>query len=88
MKMVTIEMKVGAKGQVVIPSVFRQEYGILPGEDILFKDSAEGLLLQKQKKNYTEIYKLLAQKAKDIKKKKNTYEEQIEERTKRAGIKV
>ncbi len=88
MKRVTIEMKVSAKGKVVISSVFRREYIILPEEDILFKDTSEGLLLQKQKKNYAEIYKQLSERAKTIKKKRYTYEEQIEERTRRAGIKL
>ncbi len=39
--------KVGERGQVTIPKVFRARYGVRPGQEVVFEETADGLLLRK-----------------------------------------
>ena len=40
-------MKVGPKGQVVIPKVFRKAFGIFPGSKVVFELRKDGILIGK-----------------------------------------
>jgi AbrB family looped-hinge helix DNA binding protein len=44
--MVKLKLKVGEKGQVLIPKVFRDKYGIREGEEIAMEPRDEGILLK------------------------------------------
>jgi AbrB family looped-hinge helix DNA binding protein len=44
--MVRLKLKVGKKGQVLIPKLFRDRYGIREGEEIAMEPREEGLLLK------------------------------------------
>jgi AbrB family looped-hinge helix DNA binding protein len=42
--MIKEAMKVGPKGQVVIPKIFREAFGITPGSKVIFELRKEGIL--------------------------------------------
>jgi AbrB family looped-hinge helix DNA binding protein len=44
--MVKLKLKVGEKGQVLIPKLFRDKYGIREGDEIAMEPREEGLLLK------------------------------------------
>ncbi len=44
--MVSLRLKVGPKGQVVIPKVFREAYGIREGGEVVAIPTDEGLILR------------------------------------------
>lgn len=44
--MVKLKLKVGEKGQVLIPKLFRDKYGIREGEEIAMEPRDEGILLK------------------------------------------
>ena len=56
--MVSIKVKVGPKGQIVIPKVFRDAYGIKEGGEVIVIPTEEGLII-KRKKSVEEIIKTL-----------------------------
>lgn len=39
--------RVGERGQVTIPQALRTRYGVMPGEEVVFEETKEGLLLRK-----------------------------------------
>ena len=85
--MVTITMKVGQKGQIVIPKVFRDEYGMSMETEVILTDTGDGILLQKPVLNIAEEFARLAQQAhKRIKVDPHLIEEEYEERLRRSGF--
>ncbi|MHB8565702.1 MAG: AbrB/MazE/SpoVT family DNA-binding domain-containing protein [Nitrososphaerales archaeon] len=44
--MVNLKLKVGEKGQVLIPKLFRDKYGMRKGEEIAMEPREEGILLK------------------------------------------
>lgn len=56
--MVSIRLKVGPKGQIVIPKVFREAYGIKEGGEIIIEPTDKGLMI-KRKKTPDELVKEL-----------------------------
>ena len=56
--MVSIRIRVGPKGQVVIPKVFRDAYGIKEGGEVVIIPTEEGLIIKK-KKSVEEVIKTL-----------------------------
>ena len=44
--MVSIRLKVGPKGQIVIPKVFREAYGIKEGGEVIVEPSEKGLVIR------------------------------------------
>ena len=47
--MVRISTRVGLKGQLVIPKVFRDEYNIHPGDAVVVREEDSKLLIEKAK---------------------------------------
>lgn len=56
--MVSIRIRVGPKGQVVIPKVFRDVYGIKEGGEVVIIPTEEGLII-KSEKSVEEVIKTL-----------------------------
>ncbi|PKP58325.1 MAG: AbrB/MazE/SpoVT family DNA-binding domain-containing protein [Candidatus Altiarchaeales archaeon HGW-Altiarchaeales-1] len=79
--MIEQQMKIGPKGQVVIPKAFRKFLGIYPGSDVVFELKKEGILIEKQATNVVEIFDRIARsgKLKTFEQDKQ-YEEEIEHR--------
>lgn len=44
--MVELKVKVGEKGQILIPKVFRDRYGIVEGEKVSIEPTSEGILIR------------------------------------------
>ncbi|MBU2617277.1 MAG: AbrB/MazE/SpoVT family DNA-binding domain-containing protein [Euryarchaeota archaeon] len=58
--MLEIEMKVGPKGQVVIPQAFRKALKIFPRSEVIFKMEGDKLILEKPKGNAVKIFREIA----------------------------
>lgn len=56
--LVSIKVKVGPKGQIVIPKVFRDAYGIKEGGEAIIIPTEDGLVIKK-KKSVDEILETL-----------------------------
>ena len=80
--MVSIEMKVGPKGQVVIPAVLRREFNIYPGKKIIIQESPQGLLIKNQTPDPLKLFELIAKKKK-TKINLHAIEDELEERWKK-----
>lgn len=80
-------MRIGPKGQVVIPIYFRKKYNISPGDEVIVEETENGVLIGKPA---IDIVKIAENAAKHINAKKRTtdadYYEQIEQRYKRTRI--
>ncbi len=79
------EMKVGPKGQVVIPRAMRKALKIEPGSKILFKLEDDKLILKKPAFDAVAVFERIAKQInynKEID--PHAYEEELEERYKRA----
>ncbi len=79
-------MKIGPKGQVVIPKVFRKKLNIKPGSEVLIGYTGHGLILEKPMEDPVGIFKMIAKKGTSIKSvnSDSDYEEMIEERWKKS----
>jgi AbrB family looped-hinge helix DNA binding protein len=76
------EMKIGPKGQVVIPKEFRKSLGLHPGNKVIFTLTEEGLLLEKPREDTVAIFKEIANSGKTVKVKPHEYAKQLEKRYK------
>ncbi len=74
------EMKVGPKGQVVIPKPFRKAIGIGPGSKVVFELLDEKILLSKTEVDIVKIAEQIAKSGKTVHLKSHESEEEIEER--------
>ena len=45
--MVQLTVKLGPKGQLLIPKILREEYKLFPGKDVIMKDTPGGVLISK-----------------------------------------
>ncbi len=75
-------MKIGPKGQVVIPKVFRKSLGLHPGTKVVFTLREEGVLLKKPRKDVIKVFKEIAESGKSVKIKPDEYVEELEKRFK------
>lgn len=80
--MIKEEMKIGPKGQVVIPKVFRKSLGLHPGTKVIFILKEEGVLLEKPREDSTKVFKEIAESGKSVKIKPDEYVEELEKRLK------
>lgn len=79
--MIEEEMKVGPKGQVVIPRTMRKALKIEPGSKVLFKLEDDTLILKKPAFDAVAVFTRIAQQIKYNKKvNPHQYTEEIEER--------
>ncbi|AMQ17685.1 AbrB family transcriptional regulator [Thermococcus peptonophilus] len=65
--MVSIRLKVGPKGQIVIPKVFREAYGIKEGGEVIVEPTDRGLVIMPKKSKEELIKELLEWKYKRAK---------------------
>jgi AbrB family looped-hinge helix DNA binding protein len=79
------EMKVGPKGQVVIPRAMRKALKIEPGSKVLFKLEDNKITLKKPSFDAVAVFQRISGEIKYNKKiDPHAYEEELEERTRRA----
>jgi len=83
--MIKEEMKIGPKGQVVIPKVFRKTMGLHPGSTVIFELEGNKLLIEKPLIEADKIFEKIANSGKSVKKihPHEAYEEELEHRWKR-----
>jgi AbrB family looped-hinge helix DNA binding protein len=75
------EMKVGPKGQVVIPQSMRKSLKIQPGSKIIFRLNDNKLFLEKPTFDAVAVFEKIAKKGPSITKiDPHAYEEELEER--------
>ena len=92
--MIELNVKLGAKGQVVIPKIFRDNYKIYPKQEVIIVAKDEGVLIKKQDDNIIEKLREIAKRInlkgekispKYLKKLRN---KQYEERSRKGKIKI
>jgi len=88
--MVEFRVKVGPKGQVLIPKPLRDEYGIEPKGMVVLREGKDGITVSKPKGGAVEGFRKIAFSVKRFKYDPNHdyFGEQVTERMKRAGIKL
>ncbi len=90
--MVELTVRLGSKGQVVIPKIFRDHYNLYPEETVTIKANDEGVLITKNKKDTLKILEKIAEiatekrKGKPFRYNKKEFYGQYEKRAKRAGL--
>ncbi len=79
--MIELEMSVGAKGQVVIPSVFRKNFNIRPGDKVIFESNGDRLVLRRAEKGTVKQLEKMASRVESVKiDSDKDYEERMTER--------
>ena len=76
-------VKVGPKGQIVIPKVFRDEFDIHPGSEVIIEYREGGLLINVEYEDTEEIFETVANTGKRVTRKIDPHEAygyQMEER--------
>ena len=68
MVILKMKMKIGPKGQVVIPKEMRDEKKIFPGDEVLIELSNEGILIEKPTKDVIADFERIAKSGKSINK--------------------
>ena len=58
-----LQSRTGEKGQVVIPKPLRDEFGIQPGDSLLFAETEDGILIKKAT-SFADFAEALAKKTK------------------------
>lgn len=80
--MIEEEMKVGLKGQVVIPKTFRKAMKIAPGSKVVFELRGNELLVKKPTADVVKVFERIAKSGKSIRVKPHEYVEELEGRFK------
>jgi len=94
--MVELKVRLGPKGQLVIPKILRDYYKIFPNQEVIITEQSDGVVIKKEKKDPIEILERIAKKINEKKKiktpsameLKKTFYEQYDKRARRAGIKI
>jgi len=76
-------VKVGPKGQIVIPKVFRDEFNIEPGSEVIVEYTEEGLVINTEKEETERVFREVAEGGgKTVKRigPHEAYESELEER--------
>ena len=82
--MVSVTTKVSSKGQVVLPKIFRDEYGLRPGQRVTIKEEGGKLIIEKPN---VSIKQLLEDTAKKYGKKGYVYSSSEYEEAMEKGLK-
>ncbi len=64
--MIEVEMKVGPKGQVVIPSVFRKNFNIRSGDKVIFESDGDKLVIKRAERGGVDKLKEIAESVGEI----------------------
>jgi AbrB family looped-hinge helix DNA binding protein len=82
------EMKVGTKGQVVIPKTFRKILGIAPGSRVVMELDKDAIRIEKPKGDVVEIFREIAFSGESVEKlhPHYGYEESLKHRAKKMGL--
>jgi AbrB family looped-hinge helix DNA binding protein len=79
--LLTDKMRVGPKGQVVIPKSFRQILKIGAGTEVVFRLEGERVILERETADPIRTLETIARKGKSVSKiNPHAYEEELEER--------
>lgn len=75
-------VKVGPKGQIVIPKVFRDEFEIYPGSEVIIEYTENGIVINNEDEATEEVFLKVARTGKKVKRidPHEAYESQMEER--------
>ena len=65
--MVEAKMRIGPKGQVVIPKLIRDEFGLAPGDEVLVGESPEGVIVKKLNENPVAVFARAAKSKRRVK---------------------
>lgn len=90
--MVELKVRLGPKGQIVIPKIFREAYKMYPEQQVIIIEQEEGVLIKKQTSDPLAILEKVSQEAEKKRKGKklkidaHAIYEQYEKRAKRAGL--
>ncbi|MEM3012817.1 MAG: AbrB/MazE/SpoVT family DNA-binding domain-containing protein [Candidatus Hadarchaeales archaeon] len=75
------EMKVGPKGQVVVPKAFRKALGIGPGSRVIFELQGDKLLMKRPSTDVVKVFEKVAKSGRPVRGiKPGEYTEELEER--------
>lgn len=78
----TEKMRVGPKGQVVVPQNFRKILKIGPGSEVTFRLEGDHLVLKKEQTDAVSTFKAISGKGKSVSKiSPHEYEDELERRT-------
>ena len=64
--MAEMTVKVGPKGQILIPKVLRDEYGISPYGKVRLKESKEGIVVARPKSDAVRTFRKIAFSGKSV----------------------
>ncbi len=64
--MIEVEMKVGPKGQVVIPSVLRKNFNIRSGDKVLFESDGDRLIIKRAEKGGVDKLRKIAESVDEV----------------------
>ena len=90
--MVELKVRLGSKGQIVIPKILREAYNIYPNQEVIIREEQEGVLIKKQTSDPLEVLERVSQEAEKRRKGKklkidpHAIYEQYEKRARRAGL--
>ena len=78
------KMKMGQKGQVVIPKHFRDDLGLKPGEEVVMNNKGNELIIKRAASDFVEMAEAIAKSSPKVKitieEIRKGYSEQLDER--------
>lgn len=85
--MVEALVKLSRKGQLVVPKLLREEFGLLPGREVALRETAEGVLISRPRGDPVAVFRELAMKSRLRRlPKPHAIEEEWAGRLRRAGL--